>query len=440
MEKVLVIGAGCAGLSAATLLAQKGYQVEVLEKSRIVGGRTSSVADPDTGEPVDNGQHMFLGCYKQTNAFLRRIGATQHVVYRDGFETLMMGQDGQKAFLKTFKLPAPFHLLFGYMKYKAFSFKERLSIVHVVHGLKKYTEEDLTTMSCTNFLNKCKQSQKTQERFWNLVILATLNIAPEKAPANLLKVVMEQGFMSSRQDSASGLANIGLSDLFGEYSKSFLEQRKSHIRTKHTVDELVIENNKVKGVTLLSGEMIVADHIVCAVPPRQTLKLLQGHRDLLEACQDMSTLQSSPIVSLNIWVGQDLFEDAYVGFWDTDFHWVFRKSVFMKDSSIKHYTLVASGADKLVHATTDELVAMAKKTLFPLCGDVDVVRAKKSLMKEATWIPPLGNTKGRLKMNSDIDGLYFAGDWVDTGLPCTIESACLSGHNVANLIAATKPQ
>ena len=38
-KKVLVIGAGFAGLSAATFLAQKGWQVTVVEKHDIPGGR-----------------------------------------------------------------------------------------------------------------------------------------------------------------------------------------------------------------------------------------------------------------------------------------------------------------------------------------------------------------------------------------------------------------
>ena len=38
-KKVVVIGAGFAGLSAASHLAQKGYAVTLLEKNSMVGGR-----------------------------------------------------------------------------------------------------------------------------------------------------------------------------------------------------------------------------------------------------------------------------------------------------------------------------------------------------------------------------------------------------------------
>jgi hydroxysqualene dehydroxylase len=34
-------------------------------------------------------------------------------------------------------------------------------------------------------------------------------------------------------------------------------------------------------------------------------------------------------------------------------------------------------------------------------------------------------------MRTPIEGLFLAGDWIQTGLPATIESAVISGHNAA---------
>jgi hypothetical protein len=35
-----------------------------------------------------------------------------------------------------------------------------------------------------------------------------------------------------------------------------------------------------------------------------------------------------------------------------------------------------------------------------------------------------------------VNGLFLAGDWIDTGLPATIESAVVSGHWAAAAVAA----
>ena len=76
---VIVIGAGFAGLSAAVRLAGKGARVLVLEARARLGGRATAYPDRETGELVDNGQHVLLGCYTDTFAFLQAIGAGDHV-------------------------------------------------------------------------------------------------------------------------------------------------------------------------------------------------------------------------------------------------------------------------------------------------------------------------------------------------------------------------
>ena len=75
MTDVVVIGAGFAGLSAAVRLVDRGRRVVVVEEAPRLGGRATSFADRETGERVDNGQHVLFGCYRETYDFLRRLEA-----------------------------------------------------------------------------------------------------------------------------------------------------------------------------------------------------------------------------------------------------------------------------------------------------------------------------------------------------------------------------
>jgi hydroxysqualene dehydroxylase len=60
---VIVIGGGFAGLSAAAALADAGAAVTLYEARPHLGGRATAFRDRETGELVDNGQHVLLGCY-----------------------------------------------------------------------------------------------------------------------------------------------------------------------------------------------------------------------------------------------------------------------------------------------------------------------------------------------------------------------------------------
>ena len=69
---VVVIGGGFAGAAASAALAETGLSVTLLEQRSILGGRACTLRDGVTKEDVDNGQHIFLGAYRDTRAFLRR--------------------------------------------------------------------------------------------------------------------------------------------------------------------------------------------------------------------------------------------------------------------------------------------------------------------------------------------------------------------------------
>ena len=90
----VIIGGGCAGFSAATALADAGARVLVVEARPGLGGRATAFTDPATGERVDNGQHILMGCYDATFAFQRRIGATDRVRWQTALKVPMIDSAG----------------------------------------------------------------------------------------------------------------------------------------------------------------------------------------------------------------------------------------------------------------------------------------------------------------------------------------------------------
>src|SRR5665811_80003 len=74
MSKVIVVGGGFAGVAATTALAEKGFQVELLESRGTLGGRVySTIATDNFPAPVDNGPHLFMGCYRETLRLFQRL-------------------------------------------------------------------------------------------------------------------------------------------------------------------------------------------------------------------------------------------------------------------------------------------------------------------------------------------------------------------------------
>ncbi|MCC2107438.1 MAG: FAD-dependent oxidoreductase, partial [Hyphomicrobiales bacterium] len=72
---VHVIGAGLAGLAAATRLAAEGRRVVMHEAARMAGGRCRSYYDGQLGLTIDNGNHLLLACNHAAISYLARIGS-----------------------------------------------------------------------------------------------------------------------------------------------------------------------------------------------------------------------------------------------------------------------------------------------------------------------------------------------------------------------------
>jgi 15-cis-phytoene desaturase len=71
-EKVVILGAGVAGLTAAHELSKRGFDVEVYERRNIVGGKARSFRS-DHGCPAEHGFRFFPGFYQHLHATMKDI-------------------------------------------------------------------------------------------------------------------------------------------------------------------------------------------------------------------------------------------------------------------------------------------------------------------------------------------------------------------------------
>ncbi len=75
-KRVIVVGGGVAGLSAAHELAERGFDVHVYERKSVFGGKARSVAfspEKDVSLPAEHGFRFFPGFYKHVIETMSRI-------------------------------------------------------------------------------------------------------------------------------------------------------------------------------------------------------------------------------------------------------------------------------------------------------------------------------------------------------------------------------
>jgi squalene-associated FAD-dependent desaturase len=442
---VVVLGAGFAGLSAAVRAARLGARVLVLEAKGRLGGRATAFPDRETGELVDNGQHILLGCYRETFAFLADIGASDHVRLQPQLAVTMIDRRGRESRLSCPAMPAPFHLVAGILDWEALSWSDQLSLAGMIGPLKLARRElagDGSVRAAspgetvTAWLTRNGQTPRLREMLWDPLALAALNQPPDEAAAPPFARVLAEMFGSDPRAAAIALPTQPLHLMYAEPARAWLEHRGCRVLSGAAA-RVHVGGDRIVAVEA-QGQRWTPSAVVSAVPWFALTGLFDAvPAPLAEIARSADRMASSPIVTVNLWFDRTVIDEPFVGLPGRAMQWVFdKRAVFGDDSS--HLSLVSSGAASIVQAANDELITLAHQELLDALPRVrqarlrraTVIREPRATFSLAPGQPP------RPAATTAVQRFFLAGDWIDTGLPATIESAVRSGHAAASLAAS----
>jgi len=247
-KKCIVIGGGFAGLSSAAFLSSNGYIVQLLEASPKLGGRAYSFLDNKTNTVLDNGQHILMGCYKETLNFLKLIGADKNLLYQDKLKINFVKENNQLVPLKSAPLFYPLNLLFGMLKFKAVSFAKRLKLLKVIIKLPFYSTKSLSKMTVYDWLRKENQDESVIEAFWKILAIGALNTNIKNASAKMFVDILKEIFLNGNFATTIVLPKYGLSETYCAPAMSFIERHGGRINLSSQVTELIYSRTNIEKV------------------------------------------------------------------------------------------------------------------------------------------------------------------------------------------------
>jgi uncharacterized protein with NAD-binding domain and iron-sulfur cluster len=267
--------------------------------------------------------------------------------------------------------------------------------------------------------------------------LAALNQSIEQATVTTFLTVLVRVFGPDPSAAALVLPAVPLDEMYAEPARAWLEQRGSDVRVNAPA-RVVIEGDRVRGVRV-RDESIDAPVVISAVPWFGFGALFdQAPAALRQIIDNAAALAALPIVNVHLWFDRPVMTEPLVGLPGRHFQWVFDRGAII-GGAVSHLSLTSSGAETIVAKSNDELSALALSEVrdaMPPARTATVrravvVRERRSTFSLAPDAPPRPHTV------TSIAGFLLAGDWIDTGLPATIESAVLSGHRAAHLATET---
>lgn len=439
----VVVGGGLAGLTSALGLALEGVDVTVVEKAPRLGGRAQSWEDPTTGDPVHIGPHILLSEYPNMLKLLGMLGTSDRVIWQDDHFLIMA--DGQRAIeTRQWGLPAPFHFLPTFIFDDRTTLADKLSNFPVTLYAMQMQEEDVLRLDGMNayaFLRRMGVSKTYIEDFWSFTCMSIMNVPIELCSAGALmrfykRFIGHSGF-------TFGFPDGGLGDLFAPHAREVLERRGHRVLMETEVVEFEGDAEAVTGVRLADGRRIEAKKTIAALPP-QALRPLSRTEwvDRHQMFADLVHFHPCPYVSSFVWFDRKLTDlkmwarvhrpnDLNCDFYDlSNIHrgWEDRSSVIT--SNIIYCKRVEGMSDEeIVEATVNEIAEFVPEASMDRVEHWVVNR-----IPMAIHCPYPGTERRRPPVNTPVGNLWVAGDWTRTGLPSSMESACMSGWRVAEQV------
>ena len=410
---VHIIGAGIAGLSAAVRLVDAGVTVIVHEAAAFAGGRCRSYPDPTLGLVIDNGNHLLLSGNHEALDYLDRIGA-RGTLRDPGAATFDFAdlKSGERWRLDLSEGRIPWWLFDPKKRVPGTALGQYFAPLGVFMKGRSATVGD--AMNCEGPL---------YERLWRPLLTSALNTDPPESSAALTAALLRETLAAGGKACHPLFAAHGLAESFIDPALAFLASRGFPVRFGDRLRTIRFEGERA--VTLdfdrTQQELGADDSVILGVPPWIATDLLP----------DLTTPDEfRGILNVHFKIEPPRGQPAILGVVNGQIEWLF--------AFPDRLSVTISNADRLIDRPRDALAAEIWREAAALTGlphDLPPWQIVKE--KRATFAATPAQDAKRPDSRTRWANVVLAGDWIQTGLPATIEGAVRSGYKAASIVMAS---
>ncbi|KAL4024038.1 hypothetical protein IC575_017811 [Cucumis melo] len=452
--KVVIAGAGLAGLSTAKYLADAGHKPVLLEARDVLGGKVAAWKDDD-GDWYETGLHIFFGAYPNVQNLFGELGINDRLQWKE--HSMIFAMPNKPGEFSRFdfpeKLPAPINgrriwaiLRNNEMLTWPEKIKFAIGLLPAMLGGQSYVEaqDNLT-------VQEWMRSRGVPDRVTTEVFIAmskALNfINPDELSMQCILIALNR-FLQEKHGSKMAFLDGNPPERLCEPIVEHIQSLGGEVRLNSRIQKIELNNDgTVKRFSLNDGNVIEGDAYVFATPVDILKLLLPDDWRAIPYFKKLEKLVGVPVINVHIWFDRKL-KNTYD-------HLLFSRSPLLSvyaDMSVtcKEYYNPNQSMLELVFAPAEEwisrsdsdiidatMVELAK--LFP--DEISADQSKAKIVKYHVVKTPRSVYKTvpdcepcRPLQRSPIEGFYLAGDYTKQKYLASMEGAILSGKLCAQAI------
>jgi squalene-associated FAD-dependent desaturase len=410
---IYIVGAGLAGLSAAVSCILKGYKVQVFEATNHAGGRCRSYKDKILDRTINNGNHLILSGNLGVKKFLSNLDIADNFQTMDpvlfNFYDIIKNERWS---LQPSNGRIPWWILNPSRRIPGTSLGDYLSLLKF-----KYAK-DKTIAALVN------PSRPIFERLWQPLSQAVLNTDAHEGSAALIWTMLSKTLLKGSDASRPMLTRAGLSASLIDPAISFLTANKSDIQFSMKLQSISKNTNNLKTINFNKRAITLKknDAVILALPPNIISSLIPDiitPKDTNAIVNVHFRLDERPTLPNNA---------PFIGIIGGNAHWLFKHDDI--------YSVTISAANKFGEKSNEEIAKIIWNEVAKVIGynreNLPLFRVIREM--RATFAQTPEENMRRPDSRTNWQNLFLAGDWTNTGLPATIESAIVSGQKVAEIL------
>jgi hydroxysqualene dehydroxylase len=420
--RIAVVGAGWAGLTAATECALAGAEVALFEMAPLAGGRARDVGA--RGEGLDNGQHICIGAYAETLRLLARLGVPEG----DAFLRLplrLVDADGIGLRLPSCSPRLAFAL--GVLAHRRWSWGQRLALLRAARA---WQRDGFAGNAASTVAELCAGlPEPIRRELIEPLCVAALNTPAAEASATIFLRVLRDTLASGRGASDLLLPRLGLTQLLPAPALAALHRSGAAIHLAQRVERIDSDGRswRVDGTRF--------DAAIVATSVAEAARLIAPHAEGWS--ERAMALRYEPIVTVYATSPEVRLPEPMLALRadaGRPAQFVFDRGQLGGPSGLLAF-VVSGAADWLQRGTGDVEQAVLQQAQAELSAFLQQpLRALRTIVeKRATFrCTPLLQRPPMLIA----PGLLAAGDYVDGPYPATLEGAVRSGVAAARAALA----